>query len=155
MDSERCVDLCFSDRYSLSVLDGEKIKLPKQTKSEQTNKKVFLRFIYYESNGMQLTPFCFLGWWYKERNKKIFLEKNYVIAKEKFKFDDIHVMDKFSNLILNLIDKPVFDKIDMYKNRLYVLDVKQKKLNIENVRGVNGTFFQKRPKIIEPISKFY
>ena len=28
-----------------------------------------------------------------------------------------------------------------------------KKLNIENVRGVNGTFF-KRPKIIEPIGKF-
>ncbi len=151
---ERCVDLCFSDRYSLSVLDGEKLNYL----SKQNLNKLIRKFFYdsYTMNQMACNSPHFVFWvgGIKKEIKKYFWKKLSVIAKEKFKFDDIHVMDKFSNLILNLIDKPVFDKIDMYKNRLYVLDVKQKKLNIENVRGVNGTFFQKDLKSLNQLANF-
>ncbi len=151
---ERCIDLCFSDRYSLSVLNSNKLKNIKKEKLNIIIKKFF--YDSYTMNQMACNSPHFV-FWVGSMDKKIkdyFWKKLSLIAKEKFRFDEIHVMDKFSNLVENVIDKPIFKKVKMYKNRLYVLDVKKDHLNIENIRGVNGTFFQKNLKNLNFLAKY-
>ena len=75
------------------------------------------------------------------------------IVKQKFIFDDIHIVDKYTNLMENIITQNDFDKIKMFKNHLYVIDAN--KINqLENVRGINGTFFQKNIPNINTLKKF-
>ena len=84
--------------------------------------------------------------WVGKKNTKLqntFWKELNEAVENNFIFDDIHIVDKYTNLMKNIIEQNDFNKISMYKNNLYIVDVNQKVNTIENIRGKNGTFFQK------------
>ena len=66
-----------------------------------------------------------------------------MLLKKKFLFDNIHIVDKYSNLIENIISQKDFVNLKSFKNNLYVIDPNKQTRNIDNIRGINGTFFQR------------
>ena len=96
--------------------------------------------------------------WIGEKSEKLqnyFWDQLIKIVKKRFLFDDIHIVDKYTNLLENIITQNDFEKIKMFKNHLYVIDANKVKVNkLENIRGVNGTFFQKNISNISILKKF-
>ena len=154
---ERSIDITFADRYSISVINLEILK------NLNLNKlKILAKKFYYDSYLMNQAAcnsphFVF---WVGKKNTKLqntFWKELNEVVENNFIFDDIHIVDKYTNLMKNIIEHDNFNKINMYKNNLYVVDVNQKVNTIENIRGKNGTFFQKNinnlSKIKHSISK--
>ena len=140
---ERSIDITFADRYSISVINLEILK------NLNLNKlKILAKKFYYDSYLMNQAAcnsphFVF---WVGKKNTKLqnsFWKELNEAVENNFIFDDIHIVDKYTNLMKNIIEHDNFNKINMYKNNLYVVDVHQKVNTIENIRGKNGTFFQK------------
>ena len=95
--------------------------------------------------------------WIGKKNLNLqnsFWEELNKIVEKKFLFDDIHVVDKYSNLLENILLQKNFQKIKKFKNNLYVVDPNNKIKNIENIRGINGTFFQKNINEIKNLKNF-
>ena len=150
---ERAIDLTFPDRYSLSVINLDRLK---KEKSDQV-KLLAKRFYYdgYMMNQLACNSPHFVFWTGKI-NKKLqdyFWSQLSKIVEKKFVFDDVHVVDKYTNLMENIINQKDFKNIKMFKNNLYVIDPGNQTKQIENIRGVNGTFFQKNIKFKKYITK--
>ena len=154
---ERSIDITFADRYSISVINLEILK-----NLNLNRLKILAKKFYYDSYLMNQAAcnsphFVF---WVGKKNTKLqntFWKELNETVENNFIFDDIHIVDKYTNLMKNIIEHDKFNKINMYKNNLYVVDVHQKVNTIENIRGKNGTFFQKNinnlSKIKHSISK--
>ena len=73
-----------------------------------------------------------------------FWKKLNEVVENKFKFDEVQAVEKYTNLLSNIINYKSFSKIKILKNNnIFVLSSDKKIDQIENIRGVNGTFFQK------------
>tara|TARA_B100000795_G_scaffold269778_1_gene260356 strand:- start:2420 stop:3613 length:1194 start_codon:yes stop_codon:yes gene_type:complete len=151
---ERSIDITFADRYSMSVIDLKKLK-----NLSLNNLKILSKKFYYDAYSMNQAAcnsphFVF---WTGKKDKKIqnkFWKELNNIVQDKFTFDDTHIVDKYTNLMKNIIIHDNFNKIDMYQNNLYVIDVNNKINIIDDIRGKNGTFFQKNIKNLSEIKKF-
>ena len=151
---ERAIDLTFPDRYSLSVINLDRLK---KEKSDQV-KLLAKRFYYdgYMVNQLACNSPHFV-FWAGKINKKLqdyFWSQLSKIVEKKFIFDDVHVVDKYTNLMENIINQKDFKNIKMFKNNLYVIDPGSKTNQIENIRGINGTFFQKNINQIKDLKNF-
>ena len=150
---ERAIEITFSDRYSISIINLDQLRKVKPNAIYQLAKKFYLDGYSMNQAACNSPHFIF---WVGKKNKKLqnyFWNELMKIVKQKFLFDDIHVVDKYTNLIENIITENGFNKIKMFKNHLYVIDAN--KINqLENVRGVNGTFFQKNISNINNLKKF-
>lgn len=151
---ERAIDLTFPDRYSLSVISIDMLNKEKPSKIKKIVKNFYIDGYTMNQLACNSPHFIF---WVGKINKKL---QNYFwnqlnnIVEKKFNFDDIHVVDKYSNLIENIIIQDNFSNIKMYKNNIYVVDVNDKIKQIENIRGVNGTFFQKNINKIDNLKNY-
>ncbi len=151
---ERSIDLTFPDRYSLSVINLDRIKKEKIDQTKLLAKKFYYDGYLMNQSACNSPHFVF---WVGKKNKKIqdnFWSQLSQIVEEKFVFDDVHVVEKYTNLIENIIIQKDFKNIKMFKNNLYVIDPNNKINKIENIRGVNGTFFQKNIKQIKDLRNF-
>ena len=151
---ERAIDLTFPDRYSLSIINLEKIKTNKVKEIDQLAKNFY--YDGYMMNQLACNSPHFIFWVGKKNEKiqNIFWEKLNKIVEKKFSFDEVHIVDKYTNLMENIIKEKNFKKIKMYSNNLYVIDPNIQTTLIENLRGVNGTFFQKNIDRIDNLKKF-
>jgi hypothetical protein len=150
----RCVDVNFSDRYSLSVIEAKKINNLTKTQINILARKFF--YDVFTMNQMACNSPHFL-FWSGQLNpilEKYFWNKVCSISKEKFKFDNMHVISKYNNLVNKLMNNNFIEKINLYKNFLYVINVNKKITNIEEVRGENGTIFQVKINNLNDLSKF-
>lgn len=151
---ERAIDITFPDRYSLSIINLKKLKKENSKQIEQLAKKFY--YDGYMMNQLACNSPHFI-FWVGKKNKK--LQNNFwnnlsKIAKKKFLFDDVHVVDKYTNLLENMILQKNFNNIKMFKNNLYVINPNKNTKKIENIRGVNGTFFQKNIDQLGELKKF-
>ena len=69
-------------------------------------------------------------------------------------FDEIHAVDKYTNLIENIINQNNLKNLKTFKNKLYIINPADNVKNIENIRGINGTFFQKNINQINDLKNF-
>ena len=151
---ERAIDISFPDRYSLSVINLDQIK-----KQKPNQLKLLVKKFYYDGYTMNQLAcnsphFVF---WVGKKNEKLqnhFWNQLSKIAEKKFFFDDIHVVDKYTNLMENIIIQKDFNNVKMFKNNLYVIDPGKQTKQIENIRGINGTFFQKNINQINDLKQF-
>jgi len=150
---ERAVEVTFSDRYSISIINLDQLKKITIDAMQQLARKFYLDG--YSMNQAACNSPHFVFW--VGKNNKILKNKFWnsleKIAKQKFYFDDIHVVDKYTNLIENIIMQKDFNEVKMFKNNLYIINA-DKIDKLENIRGVNGTFFQKSIPNINNLKKF-
>ena len=151
---ERAIELTFADRYSLSILNLNKLRKTKDHEIKLIAKKFF--YDSYMMNQSACNSPHFVFWVGKKNNnlrQKFWKELNY-IAEQKFILDESVVLNKYSNLIKNMIDQKNFQNIKLFKNNLYVVNPNKNIKNIENIRGISGMFFQKNIASIIELKKF-
>ena len=151
---ERAIELTFADRYSLSILNLNKFKKIKDHEIKLIAKKFF--YDSYMMNQSACNSPHFVFWVGKKNNnlqQKFWKELNF-IAEQKFILDESVVLNKYSNLIKNMIDQKNFQNIKLFKNNLYVVNPNKNIKNIENIRGISGIFFQKNIASIIELKKF-
>jgi|ETNmetMinimDraft_16_1059900.scaffolds.fasta_scaffold33518_1 hypothetical protein len=151
---ERAIDITFPDRYSLSVINLDKIKKLRLEQIKMLTKKFYHDGYMMNQLACNSPHFIF---WVGKKNKELqnsfWNELNKIVDKNFF-FDDIHIVDKYTNLMENIIIQKDFKNIKMLKNNIYVIDPDNKTNNIEDIRGVNGTFFQKNINQINDLKQF-
>ena len=52
-------------------------------------------------------------------------------------FDEVHMIDKYSNLIDKIMKYKELGSVKMYENYLYTVKLRDSDINIEDIRGVN------------------
>ncbi len=151
---ERAIDITFPDRYSLSVISLQQLQKLSSKKIKYLTKKFY--YDGYMMNQLACNSPHFVFWVGKKNEKlqKYFWKQLSKIVEKKFFFDDIHVVDKYTNLMENIIIQKDFKNIKMFKNNLYVIDPAKHTKHIENIRGVNGTFFQLNINQLADLKKF-
>jgi len=151
---ERAIELTFADRYSLSIFNLNKLRKIKDHEIKLIAKKFFYDSYMMNQSACNSPHFVF---WIGKRNnnlqQKFWIELNY-IAEQKFILDEGVVLNKYSNLIKNMIDQKNFQNIKFFNNNLYVVNPNKNIKNIENIRGISGIFFQKNIANINELKKF-
>ena len=151
---ERSIDIMLSDRYSLSVLNLDKLKKLKFEQIKMLANKFYYDAYSMNQQGCNSPHFLF---WIGLKNKKIqsnFWEALSIIIEKKYNFKEIQIVDKYSKLIENILDRNDIKNIERKKNNIYILDYKDQKKKIENIRGVNGIFYQLNLNNLNQLSKF-
>lgn len=150
----RCIDVCFADRYSVSIINGKKFNLLKQSSLDLLARKYF--YDVYSMDQLACNSPHFLFWIGKisEKNKNYFFKKISNIAQKKFSFDEIHMMNKYSNLTDKIMKYKNIGSVKMYENYLYTVKINNQNIDIENIRGVNGIIFQLHIQNINKLSNY-
>jgi len=149
----KSIEIAFPDRYSICIINIDKFKLLKKNNYQ----KIIRSFMYdaytFNQNACNSPHFVF---WIGKKNKKKtekFWEDLSNIVKTKNQFTEIDMINKYTHLCDQLVSKIQINNLRNYKNYVYVLN-SQIKRNIEDVRGVNGIFYQKNIKNLSQLKKF-
>ena len=151
---ERAIDITFPDRYSLSIINLKEIEKKTIKEIEMITKKFY--YDGYMMNQLACNSPHFI-FWVGKKNKKIqhnFWKILNKTVEKKFIFDDVHVVDKYTNLLENIVFHENFNNIKMFKNNLYVVSPNKNTKKIENIRGINGTFFEKNINRLDDLKKY-
>ena len=150
---ERSIELTFSDRYSISIIDQDKIKF-----GNKNNLKIFIKKFFYDSflMGQLACNSPQIIFWVGKKNKNIdnFWKELNSIVMEKYKFNEIDIMDKYSNLVSKILSNDDFKKLQTYSNNIYVIDLSNKNYTNYKLRGSHGTFYQKSLNKLDNIEMF-
>ncbi len=149
---ERSIDLTFADRYSFSLINVDKLK--KEKKFNLIVKNFFYDSYIMDQLACNSPHFVF---WLGKKNNDLqdrFWKTLNNIVEKKYSFDEMHILNKYTSLMSHFIKNDVFKKVDLLKNNVFVLTPNDNLNNIENMRGVNGTFFQKNIKKLSYLKKF-
>ncbi len=150
---QRAVELTFPDRYSLSI-----INIKKFGKLKSIEKRKIIRNFFYDTyimNQLACNSPHFIFWIGKKNTKIInsFWNELYKFSKEHFDVKEKISINKYNNIIKNIIDYKNFGNIKRFDNFLYVVDLKKIE-NIENLRGFAGTFFQLNLDKLDQLSSY-
>ena len=125
------------------------------------NKEIIMianKFFYdsYSMNqqGCNSPHFVF---WVGKKNKKtqnFFWSSLDEIIEKKYDFKEIQIIDKYTKLFENILLRNDISKISTRKNNIYILDYKSKNELIENIRGVNGIFYQLNLNNLKELKKY-
>ena len=151
---ERSVELTFADRYSLSIININEI-----SKKNNDELRMIIKNFFYDSYSMNQAA-CnsphFVFWIGKKNIKfqsKFWSELN-DFTNKKYSLDEKGAVDKYSNLISNIFKQKKFEGIKIFKNNLYVIRPNKNLDEIENIRGIHGTFFEKNIVDISYLKKY-
>ena len=153
---ERCIDIFFPDRYSIAVIDTSKYM-----SLHEKEKEILANKFFYDSYSMnqQGCNSPHLLFWIGKKNlssQSLFWEKLNKVIEKKFNFKEIEVVDKYLRLLETIIaNDRKFNKVIRKTNNIYVLEINNKSYqNIENLRGLNGMFFQINIKQLSELKSF-
>lgn len=138
----RCVDINFSDRYSISIINSKKLNNTFLKNKHNIIKKFYNDTYLFDQNGCS-TPHLVL--WYGKNNsniKKKFWDELCDHVKKNFNIDEFIAYEKF--VLQNIyLSKNYISHYKKYENYLHVLNIKQFPKNVDELRGKFGFFFEK------------
>ena len=147
-------EICFADRFSFSIINVE--KLAKNKNSTEIDKLV--NSFYNETMIMDqnacTTPHLIL--WKGKNNSAViknFWNKFGIKIKEKYKFPELAMMDKYTQYCIDASQKK-FKKISIYNKFLFVVELKKLNNQLSNLKGMWGYFYQFNIKELKQISSY-
>ncbi|MFA9376896.1 MAG: acyl-CoA reductase [Lachnotalea sp.] len=138
---EKAVEIVFADRYSLAILNSEKIVEATKSELQEISNKFYNDTYLMDQNACS-TPHLIL-WEGKDKElaKKRFWESVFLSSK-KYDLEPIKVVDKYTQLCKLAMEYNEIKNISMFENLIYTIDLKQLPSDICVLRGSFGVFFQ-------------
>ena len=137
----KAIEYCFPDKYSLSVMNIDKMK---KLKGNELNK--IINGFFYDAYTMkqQACNSPHFIFWVGKRDIK-FTDNFWInlsnIVKKKNNFKLIDISDKYNYICDNFINLDTLYNFKNFENYVYVSEYSKSK--IENIRGINGIFYQR------------
>jgi hypothetical protein len=151
---ERSIDIAFSDRYSLCVIDGKSIL---HLNSETLNRLAssFYNDTYLMDQNACSSPHLVV--WLGEgdelvKAKKKFWDSVYRAAESKYELHPVNAVDKYTLICKNAIDYPNITNFKKYGNFLYCLELDGLPDDMHALRGRFGCFFEHHTEDINSIA---
>ncbi len=137
----RCVDICFPDRYSICVLDGDKIL----SSDEQTIARLVEGFYvdtYLMDQNACSSPQAI--YWVNDspRAREKFWDKIYRVAERKYTLQDSLSVEKYLALCGNSIEFDIIATANIKDNLLYRVELSTTNDLVERLRGKGGLFYE-------------
>ena len=151
---ERSIDVMFSDRYSLSVINSDEIKKLKKNEIRMLANKFYYDSYSMNQQGCNSPHFLF---WIGSKNietQNKFWDSLDEIIEKKYNFQEVQIVDKYVKLIENILERNDIKNIKTKKNNIYILDYNDKQKVIENIRGINGIFYQLNLTNLNQLNKY-
>jgi hypothetical protein len=151
--SPRVVDLIFSDRYSISLINLDSLKNISQLNWETLINNFYVDNFYFDQNACSSTHLVF---WHgkNKRLKKKFWSKLYELTKKKYKISEYGIISKLTRLQIDKINfKKNITNLN-FQNILQVVTLKKLYKNISNLRGFHGYFYEFHLKNLNYLNKF-
>jgi hypothetical protein len=147
----KSIELTFSDRFSLSVINIDKLK-----KVNGNNLQKIIKGFFYDSYTMKQLA-CnsphFIFWIGKKDNLVIenFWTVLSKIVSNQNTLDLIDMTNKYNHICDQFINLNKLSNFKNFDNYVYVADFKKNK--IDHIRGLNGIFYQKYKKKLNDLKK--
>ena len=148
----KCIDICFADRYSICILDGESIL---SATEERLNRLAddFYNDTYLMDQNACSSPqlICWLRDSAEARTR--FWDRVFALAEKKYDLQAAVCVDKFTHVCEDAIDHG--DNLSGFSNMtnlLYRTEVKSLIPGIQNYRGHGGYFYEHRLEDLNEIA---
>jgi hypothetical protein len=150
--NSKSYELTFPDRYSLSIINLEKLKKTNENDFKKIVKAFFYDTFTMKQQACNSPHFIF---WTGKTNKEL-IKKFWIslanIAKQFSNFSSIDIIDKFNHICNQFLKIDNLQNYKNYNNFVYVVEFEGNK--IDNIRGLNGIFYQKYLNNIQELATY-
>jgi hypothetical protein len=149
LTDNRCIDLIFGDRYSISIFDFSKISQIKSS-IDKIVKNFYLDNYVFNQNACSSSHIIY---WKDDKNnyKELFWKSLAEYTKNVFKLDLSQSVRKYKKINTYLL-RNKFKDVKYYNRNLTVIKL-GKKYNSELLRGESGIFFEKNINSLIQVNK--
>lgn len=138
----RCVDIAFADRYSICMIDAEKILSLDVAELKRLSENFYNDTFLMDQNACSSPQMIY---WINdnEKGRTSFWNAVEKIAKKKYQLQDAVCVDKYTKACEDSIkNNNIIDKIITYDNYLYRCEIKHIIPDVEKLRGKCGYFYE-------------
>jgi hypothetical protein len=139
--SPRCVDIAFSDRYSISVIDANVIDKLTIRELSKLAASFYNDSYTMDQNACSSPHIVFWNGSGSIEGKKRFWNAVYEVAASKYDLTEIKSIDKYTKFLDDSINDNNIRKVVNMKNILTYVEIKELDKNLHHYRGVNGLFY--------------
>jgi hypothetical protein len=140
--SERSVDIAFSDRISLCVIDAPSIIKLTEDELIRLSEKFYNDTYLMDQNACSSPHLVVWLGDGKEEAKERFWTEVYNTVKEKYQLATVSAVDKYSLLCQNAIELDNLRSFKNHENFIYRLELDEVFDNIDIIRGKFGYFYE-------------
>ena len=150
--SPRCVDISFSDRYSISILNSQVIDniTPQELSKMATN---FYNDTYTMDQNACSSPHIVL--WFGEESKQgedKFWNALFKVASKKYNMTEIKAIDKYSKVLDESITNDKIAKFVNMDNLLMYIKLESINQELHNHRGAFGLFYTSKIETLNQLT---
>tara|TARA_B100002051_G_C16713715_1_gene628144 strand:- start:297 stop:1478 length:1182 start_codon:yes stop_codon:yes gene_type:complete len=152
----KCIDVIFPDRYSLALLNANKIFNLSNSKIKKLARDFYNDTFFYDQNACT-SPHLIL--WVGNSNiiekaKKKFWTNVIKEVKENFTFTNYIASEKLNHLYNLIAEHKDLGNFKNYENLIYVFENTKISNDIHNIRGKWGIFFEQKINHLNTINKY-
>ena len=139
---ERCVDIAFSDRFSLCIIDAPSVIKLDETELIRLSERFYNDTYLMDQNACSSPHLIVWQGVEKEVAKERFWTAVYHTADEKYQLAPVNVVDKYTMLCQNAIEFNNTSSIKKHGNYVYRIALDKVPDNIDTLRGKFGYFYE-------------
>ena len=152
----KCIDVIFPDRYSLALLNANKIFNLSNSKIKKLARDFYNDTFFYDQNACTSTHLIL---WVGNSNiiekaKKKFWTNVIKEVKENFTFTNYIASEKLNHLYNLIAEHKDLGNFKNYENLIYVFENTKISNDIHNIRGKWGIFFEQKINHLNTINKY-
>ena len=149
---ERCVDVAFSDRYSLCVIDAPSVIKLDETELKRFSEKFYNDTYLMDQNACSSPHLIIWQGDGKEEAKERFWMAIYRTVVEKYQLVAVNAVDKYTMLCQNAVELNNIQSVTKHGNYVYRIAIDKVFDNIDSLRGKFGYFFEHNTDDINKIA---
>ena len=136
----RCIDITFPDRYSICLIDAEKVNEATEDQLKRLAENFYIDTYLMDQNACSSPQ---LIYWLNDKPeaRERFWNTVYAYAKTKYNLQDAVCVDKYTKfcedaILFENIGKTIYKTNLLYRSEITSLE------NVENIRGKGGYFYE-------------
>jgi len=138
----KSIDIAFSDRYSMAILNAEEILKLDKTSLSKLTLDFYNDTLLMNQNACSSPHLILWNGQKQEEAKKAFWNEFINIVRNKYTFSEVISIDKYTKFCQTTINKKGQQKIDNYQNIIYCVQLTSIDKNVTNLRGEGGYFYE-------------
>lgn len=137
----RCVDIAFSDRYSVAIIDAEAVIRASDDELKRLCENFYNDTYLMDQNACSSPQ---LICWINDNKtaRERFWDFIYNLASAKYDLQDAVAVDKYTKLCENAINVATIEKVSFKTNLLYRSEFSELTPEMVNIRGKAGYFYE-------------
>ena len=149
----RCIDICFADRYSICIIDGNAILDADEAAVSRLADNFYNDTYLMDQNACSSEQLIFWKNDSEEARSK-FWDALYNFAQKKYDLQAALGVDKYTHMFEDILDGKPIEKVEKKTNLLYRVKLYGLEGNLTELRGKGGYFYEYAYDSLDDITPF-